>query len=96
MPYAYAGRILHVDLTKRKCMIEPLNFVYARKYIGGKGLAARYFFDLWKLGMVQICARLGCPPYSIMEIRKLAALLKGKKIHKRIKFWIYTTKHVES
>jgi aldehyde:ferredoxin oxidoreductase len=44
MPYAYAGRILHVDLTKRKYMIEPLNFVYARKYIGGKGLAARYFF----------------------------------------------------
>ena len=38
---------------------------------------------------------VGCPHYSIMEIRKLAALLKGKKIHKRIKFWIYTTKHVE-
>jgi len=37
----------------------------------------------------------GCPHYSIMEIKKLAALLKGKKIHKRIKFWIYTTKHVE-
>jgi len=38
---------------------------------------------------------VGCPHYSIMEIRKLATLLKGKRIHKGTKFWIYTTKHVE-
>jgi len=38
---------------------------------------------------------VGCPHYSIMEIRKLAALLSGKKIHKDTKFWIYTSKHVE-
>ena len=38
---------------------------------------------------------VGCPHYSIMEIGKLATLLKGKKIHKRTKFWIYTTRHVE-
>jgi aldehyde:ferredoxin oxidoreductase len=50
LPYAYAERILHVDLTTRKYTVEPLNLVYARKYIGGKGLAARYLFDLLKPG----------------------------------------------
>jgi len=38
---------------------------------------------------------VGCPHYSIMEIRKLAALLRGKKTHKGTKFWIYTSKHVK-
>lgn len=38
---------------------------------------------------------VGCPHYSIMEIKKLATLLKGKKIHKNTKFWVYTTKHVK-
>ncbi|UCH70443.1 MAG: aconitase X catalytic domain-containing protein [Candidatus Bathyarchaeota archaeon] len=38
---------------------------------------------------------VGCPHYSIEEIRKLATLLEGKKIHRRTKFWIYTTRHVE-
>ncbi len=51
MPYAYAGRLLYVDLTTRAHRIEPLNFDYARKYIGGKGLAARYFLDLHKPGI---------------------------------------------
>lgn len=50
MPYAYTGKLLFVDLTKGKHWVEPLNLAYARKYIGGKGLAARYLFDLLKPG----------------------------------------------
>jgi len=39
---------------------------------------------------------VGCPHYSIGELRKAAALLKGKKIRRGVEFWIYTTKHVEN
>jgi aldehyde:ferredoxin oxidoreductase len=45
------GKLLFADLTLRKCKVEPLNFSYARKYIGGKGLAGRYLFDMLKPGM---------------------------------------------
>jgi len=38
---------------------------------------------------------VGCPHYSIGELGKAAALLKGKKIRKGTEFWIYTTRHVE-
>jgi predicted aconitase len=38
---------------------------------------------------------VGCPHYSIREIRKIAALLEGKKIHKGVKFWIYTSRDTE-
>ncbi len=38
---------------------------------------------------------VGCPHYSIRELGKVAALLKGKKICEGTEFWIYTTKHVE-
>lgn len=48
--YGYAGRILRVDLTKKKITDEPLNLEWARKYIGGKGLGARYLFDLLRPG----------------------------------------------
>ena len=50
MPAAYNGRLLYVDLSKGKYRTEPLNFEYARKYVGGKGLGARYLFDLLKPG----------------------------------------------
>ncbi len=47
-----------------------------------------------RAGKVDFIA-VGCPHYSISELGKVAALLRNRKIHKRIKFWIYTTKHVE-
>ncbi len=50
MPYAYVGKLLSVDLTTGAQRSEPLNLDYARKFIGGKGLAARYLFDLLKPG----------------------------------------------
>lgn len=35
---------------------------------------------------------VGCPHYTIDEIKKVAALLGGRKIHPDVKFWIYTYK----
>jgi aldehyde:ferredoxin oxidoreductase len=44
--YGYMGRILLVDLTDRRLEDIPLSAEYARQYLGGSGLAARYLFDL--------------------------------------------------
>ena len=43
---AYLGRILHVDLTRGDIHDEPLNEDFARNYVGGSGLAARYLYDM--------------------------------------------------
>ncbi len=42
----YLGRLLSVDLTSGKIVEEGLNAEYARMFIGGSGLAARYIYDL--------------------------------------------------
>ncbi|NOX60600.1 MAG: aldehyde ferredoxin oxidoreductase family protein [Chloroflexi bacterium] len=42
----YMGKILRVDLTTGRLWDEPLNEAYARDFIGGSGLAARYLADL--------------------------------------------------
>src|SRR5512139_3688333 len=42
----YLGKILHVDLDRARLWDEPLNEGYARSYVGGSGLAARYLYDL--------------------------------------------------
>jgi aldehyde:ferredoxin oxidoreductase len=42
----YLGKILTVDLTEGKIAEEQLNAEYARSFIGGSGLAARYVYDL--------------------------------------------------
>ncbi|MFQ5761942.1 MAG: aldehyde ferredoxin oxidoreductase family protein [Candidatus Bathyarchaeia archaeon] len=47
---AYAGKLLHVDLTAGVVKPEPLNMSWAREFIGGKGLAARYLFELLRPG----------------------------------------------
>ena len=41
----YTGKILRVDLSEYRVWDEPLNEVYAKSYIGGSGLAARYAYD---------------------------------------------------
>jgi len=48
MPYAYMGKVLTVDLGTGAVGEEPLNFEWARKFIGGKGLGARYLYDRLK------------------------------------------------
>ncbi len=35
---------------------------------------------------------VGCPHYTLAEIRDLARLLKGHKINPKVRFWIYTYK----
>ncbi len=42
----YLGRILRVDLGAGRIEDEPLDETYARAYVGGSGLAARYLYDL--------------------------------------------------
>ena len=41
----YMGRILRVDLSSGTLWDEPLDEDYARAYVGGSGLAARYLYD---------------------------------------------------
>ncbi len=42
----YMGKLLRVDLTTGIVEDEPLNEEYARSFVGGSGLAARYLYDL--------------------------------------------------
>jgi aldehyde:ferredoxin oxidoreductase len=42
----YMGKILRVDLTTEELWDEPLNDEYARAFVGGSGLAARYVYDM--------------------------------------------------
>src|SRR5512142_1411755 len=42
----YLGRILRVDLSREALWNEALHDDYARNYVGGSGLAARYLYDL--------------------------------------------------
>lgn len=38
---------------------------------------------------------VGCPHYSITDIKRAAELLEGKRIREGVRFWIYTYKGVE-
>ncbi|MCX8067318.1 MAG: aldehyde ferredoxin oxidoreductase family protein [Anaerolineae bacterium] len=42
----YMGKILRVDLSQGRIWEEPLNEEYARLFVGGSGLAARYLLDM--------------------------------------------------
>jgi aldehyde:ferredoxin oxidoreductase len=42
----YLGKILRVDLSRSRLWDETLNEDYARNYVGGSGLAARYLYEL--------------------------------------------------
>lgn len=44
--HGYMGKVLRVDLDDGRLWDEPLDEVYARAYLGGSGLAARYLDDL--------------------------------------------------
>lgn len=44
--YGYMGKILHVDLTTGDIRDDALNGTYARDFVGGSGMAARYAWDL--------------------------------------------------
>jgi len=44
--YGYAGKILYVDLAKKKVSVKPTDPELARKFIGGKGFVAKLLHDL--------------------------------------------------
>ena len=41
----WTGTILRVDLTAGRIVKEPLNEQWAREYVGGRGVAARYLYE---------------------------------------------------
>jgi len=45
MPTGYTGKVLRVDLTNEKTSVEPTNMEWAKRFIGGKGLGAKYLFE---------------------------------------------------
>ncbi len=46
MMYGYAGRILHIDLTKGSTKVIRLRRSVVKAYVGGKGFGARFLYDL--------------------------------------------------
>lgn len=45
MKFGYAGKILRVNLSKRKVKKQPVTSKLAKKFIGGKGIATKILFD---------------------------------------------------
>jgi len=45
MSYGFMGQLLRVNLTDKKITIEDINETWGRKYLGGAGLATRYFYE---------------------------------------------------
>jgi len=41
----YTGKVLRINLTEGKTITEPLNMELAKKYLSGRGLAGKMFFD---------------------------------------------------
>lgn len=46
MLYGYKGKLLHIDLTKETTKTIPLPEAILKKYIGGRGLGAKLYWDL--------------------------------------------------
>ena len=42
MPFGYTGKILHVDLTRRRLETEAPDEVFYRSYLGGRGIGYHY------------------------------------------------------
>lgn len=41
----YAGKVLKVDLSRKKWLVEPLNMELAKKFVGGYGTAGKVLYD---------------------------------------------------
>ncbi len=41
----WTGKLLRVDLTRQTVAVEGLNEQWAKEYVGGRGVAARYLYD---------------------------------------------------
>jgi aldehyde:ferredoxin oxidoreductase len=49
--YSWNGKILRVDLSKMKVAVQDYDANFARKYVGGRGFAARILWDELKPGI---------------------------------------------
>ena len=49
--YGFYGRILRIDLSKEKFVIDPINDDIFEKYLGGKGLASHLLYQLNPAGI---------------------------------------------
>ncbi len=45
MNYGFMGQLLRVNLTDQKITIEEINQAWAKQYLGGAGLATKYFYE---------------------------------------------------
>ncbi|MCS7125403.1 MAG: aldehyde ferredoxin oxidoreductase family protein [Aigarchaeota archaeon] len=43
--YGYNGKIIRINLSKKKTVIEEVPRPWLMKYLGGRGLAARYYYE---------------------------------------------------
>ncbi|HAS74062.1 MAG TPA: aldehyde ferredoxin oxidoreductase [Clostridiales bacterium UBA8960] len=43
--YGYQGKILRIDLTNGTSKVEALDIDLAKKFVGGRGLGTKFFFD---------------------------------------------------
>jgi aldehyde:ferredoxin oxidoreductase len=51
MLYGYKGKLLHIDLTKEESKTIPLPEELLKKYLGGRGLGAKLYWDLIPQGI---------------------------------------------
>src|SRR3989337_323232 len=49
--YGYAGRILRIDLSSHKAVVDPLDPAVARLYLGGFGLNNKIAYDALEPGV---------------------------------------------
>ncbi|MBC8335106.1 MAG: aldehyde ferredoxin oxidoreductase family protein [Anaerolineales bacterium] len=45
MSYGFMGQLLRVDLTNHTITVEEINQTWAKQYLGGTGLATKYFYE---------------------------------------------------
>ena len=45
MSYGFMGKLLRVDLTDHKITVEETNQAWAKQFLGGAGLATKYFYE---------------------------------------------------
>lgn len=45
MNYGFMGKLLRVDLTDHKITVEETNQAWAKQFLGGAGLATKYFYE---------------------------------------------------
>jgi aldehyde:ferredoxin oxidoreductase len=45
MSYGFMGQLLRVNLTDQEITVEEINETWAKQYLGGAGLATKYFYE---------------------------------------------------